>query len=160
VWSSSNVVREIKLRIMKWAGYAVCSLFNDAFSVTRLYSADDRISEWWWIGKDLVGSSRGLILRCYPRINLEEQRSYKKNSVRSLDRDLNPGPPEYEAVVLTTGPRRLVRSHFAADAVNRLVLVLNPLLGLMTSIRYFDWLFLHLGRPTRKVCGPLQICSV
>jgi hypothetical protein len=30
------------------------SLFNDAFSVTGLYSVDDRISVWWWIVKDLV----------------------------------------------------------------------------------------------------------
>jgi hypothetical protein len=39
-----------------------CSLFYDAFSVTSLYSADDMlISEWWWMGKGLVGSGRGLI---------------------------------------------------------------------------------------------------
>jgi hypothetical protein len=30
-----------------------CSLFYDAFSVTRLYSADDRATrEWWWINED------------------------------------------------------------------------------------------------------------
>jgi hypothetical protein len=26
-----------------------CSLFYDAFSVTRLYSADDRVTSEWWI---------------------------------------------------------------------------------------------------------------
>jgi hypothetical protein len=47
------------------------SLFYDAFSVTRLYSVDDRvINEWWWIGKEFVGSGRGLILRFYPSIRL------------------------------------------------------------------------------------------
>jgi hypothetical protein len=39
-------------------------LFNDAFSVTRLYSVDERM--------DLVGSGRGLILRYYPGIRLDE----------------------------------------------------------------------------------------
>jgi hypothetical protein len=29
--------------------YNICRLFNDAFSVTRLCSVDDRVtSEWWW----------------------------------------------------------------------------------------------------------------
>jgi hypothetical protein len=29
------------------------SLFYDAFSVTRLYSVDDRVtSEWWWVDED------------------------------------------------------------------------------------------------------------
>jgi hypothetical protein len=40
------------------------SLFNDGLSITRLrvYSVDDMLlTEWWKIGKDLVGSGRGLI---------------------------------------------------------------------------------------------------
>jgi hypothetical protein len=48
----------------------VGSLFNDAFSVTRIYSVGVRIREWWWIGKDLVGCGRGLMLRYYPGIRL------------------------------------------------------------------------------------------
>jgi hypothetical protein len=37
------------------------SLFYDALSETRLYSVDYMvISEWWWMGKNLV-SGRGLI---------------------------------------------------------------------------------------------------
>jgi hypothetical protein len=47
--------------------YEVGSLFNNAFSVTRLYSTDDRmISERLRIGKDLVGTGHGLILRHLP----------------------------------------------------------------------------------------------
>jgi hypothetical protein len=43
------------------------SLFYDAFSVTRVYSVDDTvISEWWLMGKDLVGSGRGLICGIMP----------------------------------------------------------------------------------------------
>jgi hypothetical protein len=46
--------------------------FTTLFSVIRLYSVDVRvISEWWWIGKYLVGSGRGIILRYYPGIRLD-----------------------------------------------------------------------------------------
>jgi hypothetical protein len=56
----------------------VGSLFYDAFYVTRLYSVDNRmIGEWWWIGKDLVGSGRDLIVRYYPGIRLEGLRKTK-----------------------------------------------------------------------------------
>jgi hypothetical protein len=38
------------------------SLFHDALSVTTLYNINDMvISEWWRMGKDLVGSGHGLI---------------------------------------------------------------------------------------------------
>jgi hypothetical protein len=40
------------------------------------------ISESWWIGKDLVGSGRGLILRYYPGISPEGHRKITKNSIR------------------------------------------------------------------------------
>jgi hypothetical protein len=48
-------------------------------------------------------------LRYYPDICLEGLRKKTKNLsqfIRSPGRDLNPGPPEYEAEVLTTRPRR------------------------------------------------------
>jgi hypothetical protein len=62
----------------------------------------------WWIGKDLEGSFRGIILRYYPGIGLEELRKTTKNlnqDSRFPGRDLKPGPTEYEAGVLTTRPR-------------------------------------------------------
>jgi hypothetical protein len=62
------------------------------------------ISEWWWIGKDLAGSGRGLILKYYPRIRLEELRKTTENlsqDSRSSGRKSNPWPPEYEAGVPT-----------------------------------------------------------
>jgi hypothetical protein len=97
------------------SGYSVLwvgSFFYGAFSVTRLCSVNDRvISEWWWIGKDLVGSDRSLILRYYPGIRLEGLRKTTKilnQDSLSPGRDLNPGPPEYEAGVLTTRPWRSV----------------------------------------------------
>jgi hypothetical protein len=52
------------------------------------------------IGKDLEESGRGLILRYYIGIHLEELRKATKNlsrHSRSQCRDLNPRPPEYEA---------------------------------------------------------------
>jgi hypothetical protein len=50
-------------------------------------------------------------LRYYPGIRVVRLRKTTKpmsQGSRSPGRDLNPGPPEYEAVVLTTKPRRLV----------------------------------------------------
>jgi hypothetical protein len=64
----------------------VGSLLYDAFSVTRLYSV---IIGCWWIGKDLVGNSHGLLLRYYPSIHLEGLRQTTKN----INQDnLTPGP--------------------------------------------------------------------
>jgi hypothetical protein len=57
-------------------------------------------------------SGSGLSLSEYPDIYLyglrKTTRDLGQNS-RSLCRDLNPGPAEYEAQVLTIRPRRLVR---------------------------------------------------
>jgi hypothetical protein len=54
------------------------------------------------------GSGHGLIFRYYSGIRLEGLRGTTKNlsqDSKSLDRDLNPGPPEYQVGVLTTRPR-------------------------------------------------------
>jgi hypothetical protein len=69
----STQLRALKLKISLhqmlsvWSnecGYwLVGSLFNDVFSVTRLYSDDMMKSEWRRPGKDFVQSGRGLILR-------------------------------------------------------------------------------------------------
>jgi hypothetical protein len=59
--------------LVSWlVGWLVSSLFYDVFWVTRLCCVDDRMtSEWWYNGKDLVGSGRGVILRYYPGTRLE-----------------------------------------------------------------------------------------
>jgi hypothetical protein len=54
------------------------------------------------------GSGRGRILRFYPGIRVERLVKTMKNlreDSRSLGRDFNSGPPEYEAGVLTTHVR-------------------------------------------------------
>jgi hypothetical protein len=61
--------------------------------------------------KDLEGSGRDLILSHYSGIRLEGLR--KTTATLSQDSwfpgpDLNPGPPEYEAGVLTTRPQLFV----------------------------------------------------
>jgi hypothetical protein len=70
--------------------WLVGSLFNDVFSVTRLYRVDDSvIIEWRWIVKDLVGSSHDLILRYYPGIRLE----WLRKATKKLNQDgRSPGP--------------------------------------------------------------------
>jgi hypothetical protein len=62
--------------------------------------------------KRFGGSGRGLILRHYSGIRLEGLRKTTKNSIRIAGyrgQDLKPGPPEYEAAVLTTRSRHSVR---------------------------------------------------
>jgi hypothetical protein len=61
------------------------------------------------IEKDLEGSDRDLILWYSRGIRLESVRKTTETlsqDRRSLGQYLNPGPPEYEAGVLTTRPRR------------------------------------------------------
>jgi hypothetical protein len=58
----------------------VCSLFNEAFSVTQDYIASNEgeINEWW-VGRELEGSGCGLIFRYYPSICLEGLRQTTRN---------------------------------------------------------------------------------
>jgi hypothetical protein len=83
--------------------------FYDAFSVTRLYSVDDKlISEWWknWKGFGRKRSWRDL--RYYPGTRLEGLSKTMKTSIRIAGRrgrDINPRSPEFEARVLTTRQR-------------------------------------------------------
>jgi hypothetical protein len=49
---------------------------NDLAITSRV---DDRMVSEWWIGMDLVGRGRGLILRYYPGIRLEGPRKTTKN---------------------------------------------------------------------------------
>jgi hypothetical protein len=112
IWTSVNTWCAFPLKSHSFLQYLVGSLFNGSFSVTRLHSFDDRmISEWWWIGKDLVGSSCGLILTFYPGIHLEGLIKPRQTSIRIAGHQgqvSNLGPPEYEAGVLSTQPQRTV----------------------------------------------------
>jgi hypothetical protein len=63
------------------------------------------ISEWQWIGKDLVGRGRGLILRQYPGICLEGLRKATENLSQQMwspGPRIEPGPPDYEIGGITT----------------------------------------------------------
>jgi hypothetical protein len=71
------------------------------------------INEWWFV-KDLEVGGRGLSFKLLSSIRLEERKENTKilsQDNRSPGRDLNPVPPEYEAGVLTTRPRRSVYVH-------------------------------------------------
>jgi hypothetical protein len=64
--------------------------------------------------KDLEESGRGLILRYYTGISLEGLRKTTKSlsqDSRSPGPYLKPGPPRYEAGVLTARPGRSIRKH-------------------------------------------------
>jgi hypothetical protein len=67
------------------------------------------VSEWR-IGKNFEWSGRGLILGTIPAFAWRDWVKQKKlnKDGRSLGRDLNPRPPEYEAGVFTSRPWRSV----------------------------------------------------
>jgi hypothetical protein len=67
----------------------------------------------WWTGTDVEGSGRGLILEHYPSICLEGLRKIIRNLSQdscSPGQDLKPGPPEYEAGVLTRSSAKFGRN--------------------------------------------------
>jgi hypothetical protein len=78
------------------------------------------------MGNNLEGSGRSLILRSYPGIILDRLRKITKNlsqDSRSLGQDLNPGPPKYEAGVLTTRSRlSLAGSVYVGFVVDKVAL--------------------------------------
>jgi hypothetical protein len=90
-----------------YEGRHACSLFNNVFQQLRLYSAVWK-GDKWWTENDFEGSGRGLILRYYCGIRLERLRKPRQTCQDSWysGRDLNPGPPEYKAGVLTVQPWR------------------------------------------------------
>jgi hypothetical protein len=78
---------------------------NGFFSNWGFFAANEKVISEWLIGKDLKGSDRGLISRHYPGIRLGGLRKCTRNLChyrRSQGWDLNPGPPEHKAGVLTT----------------------------------------------------------
>jgi hypothetical protein len=81
------------------------SLFHYAVSITRPYSVDGRvIIEWWWIGKDLLGTGCGLILRYYLCIHWRDWGKQRKTSIGVAGRrgrESNPGAAEYEVGIST-----------------------------------------------------------
>jgi hypothetical protein len=93
-------------------------LFIYLFIIFTIYNSDyiasyERVISAWWIGKDLEGSGRCLILRSYAGIRQEWLRITTKtcHDSRPRARDLNPRPPpQYKAGVvgLTTRPPRSV----------------------------------------------------
>jgi hypothetical protein len=89
-----------------------CHLFYDDFSVTWPYIVGNRtISEWRWIGKDLLGSGRGPIFKVLSLHSIGGNEENHDKPVRLAgrgSRKSNPEHPEYEVGVLTTGSRRLV----------------------------------------------------
>jgi hypothetical protein len=88
--------------------YILCNIFNDALDYI---ASDDRVINEWWFVKDLEVGGRGLSFKLLSSIRLEERKDNTKilsQDNRSPGRDLNPVPPEYEAEVLITRPRRSV----------------------------------------------------
>jgi hypothetical protein len=89
----------------------ICNLFNYAFSVSHDYTASNKgiISEWW-ISRDLEGRGSGQISGTIPAFAWRDWGNPRKlgQDIWSPSRDVNPGPSEYEAEVLTSLPWRSV----------------------------------------------------
>jgi hypothetical protein len=81
-------------------------------------------------------------LRHYPGIYLKRLRKIMEKlsqDRRSPDRDFKPGPPEYEAGMLTTRPRLPVRVFFKLTSEDKLKL-LNDLIYLLISYLSFTYI--------------------
>jgi hypothetical protein len=81
----------------------ICSLFNDAFQWLRLYCVEWKGDRWMMNWKGSGRKRSWPNLRHYLSICLEGL----KKTTKTLNQGyLNPVPPEYEARMLTTRPRR------------------------------------------------------
>jgi hypothetical protein len=103
-------LRQQFIQILCWYLYSR-GLFNDAFSVIKIIESNGRVVSDWWTGKSFGSKRSRPNLRRYSRIRLEGLRNTTKNISQdswSPGRDLNPEPPEYEARVLATRPRRSI----------------------------------------------------
>jgi hypothetical protein len=106
--SSRQVLRLILYALLFYTfrlfncSWLVGSLFYDAFSISRHYSIDvSVISEWWWIGKDLVGGVQ-ITISAFTWWDWEKQRKTLVRIANRRGRDLNTEPPEYKAQVLSS----------------------------------------------------------
>jgi hypothetical protein len=79
-------------------------------SVAHYIASNDKMTNEYWIGKDFEGSDRGLNWGTIPAFAWRVWGKPRNISadIRSLGRYLNPGPPEFEAGVLTARPPRSV----------------------------------------------------
>jgi hypothetical protein len=91
----------------KYTPFVVCLM--TLFSNLDYIAPNEGMISEWWIGKDLEGSDRVLILMYYPGIFLEGLRKVTKtlsqNSPSALQ-DMNPRPLKFEAGLLTSRLRR------------------------------------------------------
>jgi hypothetical protein len=77
------------VRELLCALWLVGTLFNDAFSVIRLYNVGDKVTREWLILEDLVWSGGSLFLRYYTGIRLEGLRK----AIKTLNQNRRwPGP--------------------------------------------------------------------
>jgi hypothetical protein len=92
-----------------------CGLFNDAFSSSDYIVSSDRMINEYWVGHAMEWSDRGLIKELSRHLpgRTEENHEQLSQDSRSPSQDLNAGPQEYEAGVVSTRPRRsVIASHF------------------------------------------------
>jgi hypothetical protein len=86
-------------------------MVNDVFSTTQNIASNEKVIHEWWTGKYLEGSGRNLISTFSPALSWTDwgkPRHILSQGSRTSSWGLNPGPPQYEAGVLTTRPRRSV----------------------------------------------------
>jgi hypothetical protein len=125
------------------------------FQWLTLHSTEWRAISEWWIGKNVEGSGSGLILRYYPCICLNGAKKTTRNlsqDRQSPGRDMNLGPPEYKAAVLTIQPRCLVLCYFFLNFLfttwSYLWQLLFPIKNtkIWSFIRSLKWLNLEFSR--------------
>jgi hypothetical protein len=94
----------------------VCSLFDNAFSVAQILNC--RVKGRWKINWKGSGSKRSwpnfkVLSRHSPEETEENHKNFSHDN-RSRGRDINPGPLEYKAGMLTTWLDHDVQFHIVA----------------------------------------------
>jgi hypothetical protein len=81
---AAHYPRTSELRYTKYSDIFVYLQFilRRFFNNSDCIASNERLIGEYWIGKDMEGSCRGLILRCYPGITCMDRGKPRKNSIR------------------------------------------------------------------------------
>jgi hypothetical protein len=141
----------------------ICSLFNDAFQQLRLnnveWKGDKWVMNWKWFGRKRLWPNFKELYQHSCRGAEENQENFSQDR-RFPGRDINPVPPEYEAGVFTSRPRRsvlgIVHRYFVVCVLWAIVLMMEALSINETSVNFYQTTRFNIRQDSQSSASTLQ----